>query len=78
MDKLKNIESELLSLQYPDELMLEFFVTDLGNRAVLVAETFYLEFNCCTLINIDSDLLNTPFLPRFKTSKSSLIFKTFL
>ena len=42
MDKLKNIESELNSLQYADEQMLEFLVTDLGSRAVLVAETFYL------------------------------------
>lgn len=75
MDKLKNIESELLSLQYPDELMLEFLVTDLGSRAVLVAETFYLEFKYCTLINIDNDLLNNLFLPRFKTGKSSLFIQ---
>ena len=75
MDKLKNIESELNSLQYADEQMLEFLVTDLGNRAVLVAETFYLEFKYCTLINIDNDLLNTLFLPRFKTGKSSLFIQ---
>lgn len=75
MDKLKNIESELISLQYPDELMLEFLVTDLGSRAVLVAETFYLEFKYCTLINIDNDLLNNLFLPRFKTGKSSLFIQ---
>ena len=75
MDKLKNIESELISLQYPDELMLEFSVTDLGSRAVLVAETFYLEFKYCTLINIDNNLLNNLFLPRFKTGKSSLFIQ---
>ena len=61
MDKLKKIESELISLQYADEQMLEFLVTDLGSRAVLVAETFYLEFKYCTLINIDNDLLNNLF-----------------
>ena len=75
MDKIQNIESELISLQYPDELMLEFLVTDLGSRAVLVAETFYLEFKYCTLINIDNDLLNNLFLPRFKTGKSSLFIQ---
>ena len=75
MDKIKNIESELISLQYPDELMLEFSVTDLGSRAVLVAETFYLEFKYCTLINIDNNLLNNLFLPRFKTGKSSLFIQ---
>ena len=75
MDKLKKIESELISLQYADEQMLEFLVTDLGSRAVLVAETFYLEFKYCTLINIDNDLLNNLFLPRFKTGKSSLFIQ---
>lgn len=75
MDKIQNIESELISLQYPDELMLDFLVTDLGSRAVLVAETFYLEFKYCTLINIDNDLLNNLFLPRFKTGKSSLFIQ---
>ena len=75
MDKIQNIESELISLQYPDELMLEFLVTDLGSRAVLVAETFYLEFKYCTLINIDNDLLNNLFLPRFKTGKPSLFIQ---
>lgn len=55
--------------------MLEFLVTDLGSRAVLVAETFYLEFKYCTLINIDNDLLNNLFLPRFKTGKSSLFIQ---
>ncbi len=75
MDKIQIIESELISLQYPDELMLEFLVTDLGSRAVLVAETFYLEFKYCTLINIDNDLLNNLFLPRFKTGKSSLFIQ---
>lgn len=72
MDKKQIIESELISLQYADEQMLDFSVTDLGSRAVLVAETFYLEFKYCTLINIDNDLLNNLFLPRFKTGKSSL------
>jgi hypothetical protein len=62
-------------LQYADEQMLEFLVTDLGSRAVLVAETFYLEFKYCTLINIDNDLLNNLFLPRFKTGKSSLFIQ---
>lgn len=38
MDKIQNIESELISLQYPDELMLDFLVTDLGSRAVLVGD----------------------------------------
>ena len=75
MDKIQIIESELISLQYADEQMLEFLVTDLGSRAVLVAETFYLEFKYCTLINIDNDLLNTLFLPRFKTGKSSLFIQ---
>ena len=75
MDKIQNIEFELISLQYPDELMLDFLVTDLGSRAVLVAETFYLEFKYCTLINIDNDLLNNLFLPRFKTGKSSLFIQ---
>lgn len=75
MDKIQIIESELISLQYADEQMLEFLVTDLGSRAVLVAETFYLEFKYCTLINIDNDLLNNLFLPRFKTSKSSLFIQ---
>lgn len=75
MDKIQIIESELISLQYADELMLEFSVTDLGSRAVLVAETFYLEFKYCTLINIDNDLLNNLFLPRFKTGKSSLFIQ---
>lgn len=55
--------------------MLEFLVTDLGSRAVLVAETFYLDFKYCTLINIDNDLLNNLFLPRFKTGKSSLFIQ---
>ncbi len=40
MDKIQIIESELISLQYADEQMLDFLVTDLGNRAILVAETF--------------------------------------
>ena len=75
MDKIQIIESELISLQYADEQMLEFLVTDLGSRAVLVAETFYLEFKYCTQINIDNDLMNTLFLPRFKTGKSSLFIK---
>ena len=75
MDKIQIIESELISLQYADEQMLEFLVTDLGSRAVLVAETFYLEFKYCTLINIDNDLLNNLFLPRFKTGKSSLFIQ---
>ena len=55
--------------------MLEVLVTDLGSRAVLVAETFYLDFKYCTLINIDNDLLNNLFLPRFKTGKSSLFIQ---
>lgn len=75
MDKIQIIESELISLQYADEQMLEFLVTDLGSRAVLVAETFYLDFKYCTLINIDNDLLNNLFLPRFKTGKSSLFIQ---
>lgn len=75
MDKLKDIEFELNSLQYADEQMLDFLVTDLGNRAVLVAETFYLEFKYCTQINIDNDLMNTLFLSRFKTGKSSLFIQ---
>ena len=75
MDKIQIIEFELNSLQYADEQMLEFLVTDLGSRAVLVAETFYLEFKYCTLINIDNDLLNNLFLPRFKTGKSSLFIQ---
>ena len=75
MDKIQIIESELISLQYADEQMLEFLVTDLGSRAVLVAETFYLEFKYCTLINIDNDLLNNLFLPRFKTGKSSIFIQ---
>lgn len=62
-------------MQYADEQMLEFLVTDLGSRAVLVAETFYLDFKYCTLINIDNDLLNNLFLPRFKTGKSSLFIQ---
>ncbi|MFQ9506103.1 MAG: hypothetical protein ACLRZ2_05710 [Veillonella sp.] len=61
MDKIQIIESELISLQYADEQMLDFLVTDLGNRAILVAETFYLEFKYCTQINIDNDLMNTLF-----------------
>ena len=75
MDKIQIIESELISLQYADEQMLDFLVTDLGNKAVLVAETFYLEFKYCTQINIDNDLLNNLFLPRFKTGKSSLFIQ---
>lgn len=62
-------------MQYADEQMLESLVTDLGSRAVLVAETFYLDFKYCTLINIDNDLLNNLFLPRFKTGKSSLFIQ---
>ena len=34
MDKIQIIESELISLQYADEQMLDFLVTDLGNRAI--------------------------------------------
>ena len=75
MDKIQIIEAELISLQYPDELMLDFLVTELGSRAVLVAETFYLEFKYCTLINIDNDLLNNLSLPRFKTGKSNLFIQ---
>ena len=71
MDKIQIIESELISLQYADEQMLDFLVTDLGNRAILVAETF----KYCTQINIDNDLMNTLFLPRFKTGKSSLFIQ---
>ena len=77
MDKIQIIESELISLQYADEQMLDFLVTDLGNRAILVAETFYLEFKYCTQINIDNDLMNTLFLPRFIYSRntSALIWR---
>lgn len=78
MDKIQIIESELISLQYADEQMLDFLVTDLGNRAVLVAETFYLEFKYCTQINIDNDLMNTLFYLDLKLVNLVFLFKIFL
>ena len=35
MDKIQIIESELISLQYADEQMLDFLVTDLGNKEII-------------------------------------------
>lgn len=78
MDKIQIIESELISLQYADEQMLDFLVTDLGNRAILVAETFYLEFKYCTQINIDNDLMNTLFYLDLKLVNLVFLFKIFL
>ena len=78
MDKIQIIESELISLQYADEQMLDFLVTDLGNKAVLVAETFYLEFKYCTQINIDNDLMNTLFYLDLKLVNLVFLFKIFL